>query len=77
MTDTEQLILAIERCMFTSDNKLCSCTEKAEKFIEARLSGYKAQVAGQAKYIGHLLTEIADYKERVFDYEKRIAEFLK
>ena len=63
MTDAEQLIQAIERCMFSSDSPLCSCTEKAEKFIEGRLDGYKAQVAGQARYIACLLDEIRELKE--------------
>ena len=42
----------------------------AEQRLQDVIDGYKAQVAGQAKYIECLLAEIADYKER-------IAEFLK
>ena len=71
MTDSEQLILAIERCLFNQISKNeCKCNEVTEKFIESRLSGYKAQVAGQAHYIKCLLDEVRELKERIQEFAK-------
>lgn len=64
MTDTEQLILAIEKCLFSAEHKECGCTEAAEKFIESRLAVYKAQVEQQAYYIGCLVEQVRKLNEK-------------